>query len=553
MTPLHSLNIVDKARCRATAAFRDVGEALRGRLAGLIVGLVAFFVYANSLENAFVWDDDIVIVANSALRENILSLFSGIDAGRENDLTPYYRPLTFLTFFIEERLHGLVPFPMHLLNVLLHAANAFLVYRLAKSLINGTHAALLAGLLFAVHPINAESVDFISGGRNTLLACFFVLSGYLLHRRSVKQQNYRGAVAGSLCLLAALFSKETSLGILPFIVALEFSNLRTEDSKARRRSYGRLLPYALCTLFYFVLRAQALSDAGVRIDILSGLGTRLLNNLYIIPRYFLTILSPPAQSIRYYVPEDLHLLALPLITAWLWMIGIFSWLLRRGRTQATVFGLLWLAMFYLPVSGIIPIPSAPFADRYLYLAAIGVWIIIADQVYRLLSFTEWGRRQGLAAAGLVLLVLGTFTVLRNPDWKNDVALFSRFVRQYPDKAFGHHNLGCAYLDDVGDLDAAEREFNTALALDPYFPRLRTQMGYIRLLKGDYKGALVHYDAAVMINPFDSEALLNRAIALDNLGRNEDAVANYKRFLSSPGNELPLARPQAEARLRALTR
>jgi protein O-mannosyl-transferase len=116
----------------------------------LLVVFAAFALYANSLGNGFVWDDDIVIIANSTQRNSALALFRGIDAGRDTDLTPYYRPLTLLTFLIEDRLHGLNPFLMHFLNVLLHAANAFLVYRLARSLLNDNYAALLAGMLFAV-------------------------------------------------------------------------------------------------------------------------------------------------------------------------------------------------------------------------------------------------------------------------------------------------------------------------------------------------------------------------------------------------------------------
>ena len=527
-------------------------ENKMNQFGGLFIAVVALLVYANSLGNGFVWDDDVVIVGNSALRGTAVSLFSDIDSGREMELTPYYRPITLLTFLIEERLHGLAPFPMHLLNVLLHAINTFLVFRLARSLIKDNYAALVAGLLFAVHPINTESVDFISGGRNTLLACLLVLSAYALHRRSIFKQSYAGAVVGSLFFLAALFSKETAVGILPFILLLEFSSARAGALEARFRSYGRLLPYAVCILSYFILRGRALSEAGVQSAIFPGLGTRLLDNLYIIPRYFLTIIWPPSLSPRYFIPDDINLLALPLALAWLLIIGAAGWLFTRGRSPASVFGILWFIVFFFPVSGIIPFPSAPLADRYLYLPAIGLWLVIADKVAPVLRTDAGRRRNGLIVISLILLSLATLTAVRNLDWNNGVTLFSPLVKQYPDKAFGHHNLGCAYLDQIGDLNAAEREFNKTAALDPYFPRLRTQMGYLHLLRGDYEGAIRQYDEAIAQNPFDAEALLNRAIALDKLGRYEDAVANYKRFLATPSNELPHALPQAEERVRALS-
>lgn len=521
-------------------------------LLGLLIAVTALLIYANSLRNGFVWDDNVVIIANPASKGDALSLFRGIDTARSSELTPYYRPLTMLTFLIENRLHGLNPLPMHFINILLHAANAFLVYCLARSVIKDGYASLLAGLLFVVHPISTEAVNFLSGGRNTLLACFFALVAFLLHRRSIIKENISLAVAGAFFFLAGLFSKETGLMIIPFIAVQEIPSLRN-FSRSGYRAVVRLAPYVICTAIYMLLRRSALDAAGVRIDILTGLGSRLLDNLYIIPRYILTITWPFSASPRYYLPEDLHVQALPLIGAWLGIAVVLGWLLTRGRSRASVFGLSWLVVFWLPASGIVPIPSAPMADRYFYIPAIGLWIIVADQLSRLFRSAGEVSRYVTVAAVIVLLVLMMMTIARNPDWKNDVALFSLYVKQNPDQAFGHHNLGCAYLDTMGDLDAAEREFEKALSLDPQFPRLRTQMGYIQLLRGDFRSAVRHYNEAIVQNPFDAEAHLNLGMALERLGMHDEAIDEYRRFLAVPGNELPESRSYARERIQNLSR
>ncbi|MBI5847145.1 MAG: tetratricopeptide repeat protein [Nitrospirae bacterium] len=526
-------------------------ENKRSTVYSLLLVFAIFAVYANSLGNGLVWDDKVVIVRPPILQDEPLSLFARIDSGRDVELTPYYRPMTQLSFLLEDRVHGLNPLLMHLFNIMLHAANAFLVYRLARSLIRDEHASFLAGLLFAVHPISTEAVDFLAGGRNTLLACFFSLTAYLLHRRSIFSDTISLAAAGAVFFLAGLFSKETGLMILPFIALQEISFLRG-FSGMTYRAVVRLVPYVFCMAMYMVLRGRSLAAAGVQLDILNGLGARLLDNLYIIPRYLLTIIWPVSLSPKYVIPDDIHLLALPLIAAWLGIAGVIGWQLTRGRRRATLFGLSWLVVFWLPVSGIFPIPSAPMADRYFYVSAIGLWIIVADQLARLFSSVPEARRYGIAAAALVLLVLTAMTVARNQDWKNDISLFSRYVAQNPDQAFGHHNLGCAYLDDEGDLDAAEREFKMALALDPNFPRLRTQMGYIQLLRGDFAGAVRHYNEAIEQNPFDAEAYLNRATALDKLGKYEDAAADYRRYLAIPGNELAGARTMVREKVKGLS-
>ncbi len=532
---------------------RNFRDGKSGLLIGLVVVAVACLVYANSLGNGFVWDDDVVIVANPALKGSALSLFSGIDVARSTEPTPYYRPLTLLTFLVEERLHGLTPYLVRLANVFLHAANAFLVYRLARRFFKDNYASLLAGLLFAVHPLNSEGVDFNAGGRNTMLACLFILAAYLCHERSARQGKAPGALAGAALFFSGLFAKETTIALLPFIGFIEIPALRKAVPAGRTRAALRLIPYAVGTVIYLILRSNALTGAGVRLEVLAGLGSRLLDNLDIIPRYLLTVVWPASLSPKYFIPDDLHLLALPLTAAWLCILGLLAWLLTRGRSPATHFGLAWLTAFWLPVSGIFPIPSAPLADRYLYIPAIGLWLVIADQATRFQPIREAVRKSIMVIAAVVLVALVAVTVRRNADWRSDVSLFSRVVEQYPERAFGHHNLGCAYLDKEKNLDLAEQEFEKALALDPFFPRLRTQMGYISLQRGDYDGALRHYTDAVMINPGDAEAHLNRAIVLEKLRRYAEAVTEYRLFLATPGNDLAGSRSMAEGKVLGLTR
>ena len=385
-----------------------------------------------------------------------------------------------------------------------------------------------------------------------MLAAFFILTAYLVHEWSSRQEKTAGVCAGAALFFAGLLSKETPLAILPFIAALEFTTLSGADPVRRRSAAVRLMPYAVCLAFYLVLRSNALSNAGVRMEILPGLGTRLLENLYIIPRYLLTVICPTTLSSKYFVPDDLHLLALPLFVAWLCIIGSLIWLLTRGRSKATLFGLAWLTAFWLPVSGIFPIPSAPLADRYLYVPAIGLWLLVADQAVRLQPSRDAARRWSVCAAAVVLMTLAALTVRRNLDWRNDITLFTRVVEQYPERAFGHHNLGCAYMDKEKNLDLAEREFERALALDPAFPRLRTQMGFARLQRGDFEGAMRHYAEAVKLNPADAEAHLNSGIALEKLGRYEESIVEYRRFLATPGNELAGARPGAEEKVLGLS-
>lgn len=549
----------------------EKAEARRALFFGLLVAAIAFLVYANSLGNGFVMDDYTVIVSNPLLRDSPGALFNYIDSTRENETLPYYRPLTILTFLLEERLHGLAPFPMHLVNVLLHAATAFLVYLMALTVLGkDARTAFLAGVLFAVHPINTEVVDFISA-RNGLLCCLFMLIAYLVHHRSVLRKNIWGGVLAAVFLSASLFSKETALMAFPFIVALEFSSLRAGESGLRTQAVLRLLPYAAVLIFYMIVRWKVLSQFGIQTSIIPGMGAeklqsvyeipnlaaRLMLNVYLIPRYILAFVWPIALSPRYAIPSDFNPLIPALTAVWFCIVFAVGWLLTRGRSKTTIFGLAWFALFYLPVSGVAMFPSSPMADRFMYIPAIGLWIIASDQINKVLVGNPAFGTYALSAVALVTLVLGGITVRRNMDWKDEVRLMTRFVEQYPEDAYSHLGLGNAYFAERDRreryLDFAELEYTKALGLNPVLPGVYTNMGYIALARGDSEIAVHYYTRALSIYPLDKEALLNRGIAHENLGKQKEARQDFLRFLAIKGYELADARPYAEARVRALSK
>lgn len=505
----------------------------------LLLALLVFTLYANSLGNGFVWDDAVVIVANSSQVHTPVELFNGIDAGRSTELTPYYRPLTLLTFYFENKLHGLNPVLVRLVNVLLHIANTLLVFRLAQQVMPTRRGAVLVALLFAAHPIHSEVVDFNSGGRNTLLATFFILSSYLLHKMALMQQKYFLIIPASFLFVAGAFSKELALVIFPFIIVLEWKAFR-DTSGNWLSGVWRLIPYITFIILYFVMRNNALMLAGVSVDIFSELGSRLLNNFYIIPRYAASIIWPFLLSPRYFIPAQEVQFGGQLIISWA-LIAVYAWWSRCNGTRSTIlFGTAWLILFWLPTSGIFPIPSAPMADRYLYLPVLGLWIVLVDvlenYLNRLLEY-KWV----VISASLIIVALGTITVKQNMYWRSGVTLFSRLVEQYPNQAYGYHNLGCAYMEEGRNLDQAQKEFEKAMALDPTFPRLQTQLGYIHLQHEDYVGALTFYQEAIRQNPYDGEAHLNSGIALEKLMKYQEALAEFQLFLESPGTEFPEAR------------
>jgi protein O-mannosyl-transferase len=531
--------------------------------------IVTIIVYANTLLNGFVTDDPGVILHNPVMQQAPLSLFSAIDTNSDTQLLPFYRPLTYLTFLIEGRAHGFNPRYMHLINVLLHAINVMLVYRLARSLFDDQWPAIIVGFLFAVHPIQSEGVNFLSGGRNTMLACMLALMTYAVHRQCIAKRNIVYAVIGAFLLFAGACSKELALMILPFILWLEMLDVRGQNHENRRASLVRLMPYVVAVACYLLLRWLTLSKLGIQESIIPGstadkmktlydipgLKERLLNNIYILPRYLVCILWPTALSPGYAIPADFRALAPQLIAGWVCILGILVWVLNYARSRATLFGLAWIVIFWLPVSGLVYFSIIEMADRYIYLPAIGVWILIADQMTRLIHRGTSVTRYATMGMVLVTVLLGILTVRRNSDWQSDMSLFTRMVEQYPNNAYGLNHLGAAQLRSNGptDLDAAEMNLSKSLALAPTTEFVQPLLGYIRLERGDLGGAVKYLSEALRIQPNDREARINRGITYEKMGRFNEAVTDYEYYLKiSDSNDLPGSQEYALERVQALT-
>lgn len=530
--------------------------------------ITVFVVYSNSAWNGFVGDDHSVIEHNPVLRGDAVSIFSRIDTTSETQLLPYYRPITYLTFWLESRLHGLNASLMHIFNVFLHSINAVLVYILFRFFFKDGVTALFGGLLFAVHPINSETVNFLSGGRNTLLATMFSLCTYLLHGLSVDgKRGYHFAVLGSFSLLAGLFSKESALMVLPFVVFLEVEAVLKNREKVND-SLLRFFPYLLTTIVYLFMRWETLSALGIQKGIIPGMGneglkgyyvipdlaSRLMDNIYIIPKYLELLIFPYALSPRHIVPQDLNLHIMPLLIGWLFVLSIIIWLIIKFRDRITTFGLSWAFLFWLPVSGLFFFSSVNMAERFVYTPLIGIWLVIANVMsnYRVLLSNRYAK----ALLVLILITLAIFTLKRNVDWRDDLSLFTRLVQQYPENQYGHFNLAATYIGrgGAGDIEQAERELDIALSLDPELQDAYTPMGLVMLLLGRYNEAVYYYTRALEYLPIDRDARINRAIAYERLGMHKEALSDYRFYLTiQTFNNIPGSYEYAFEKVRELER
>ncbi|WP_318258653.1 glycosyltransferase family 39 protein [Geobacter anodireducens] len=521
----------------------------------LILAAVALGVYLITLANGFVWDDGYIIVENPATR----SFTSLRDILLSPDIVkPYYRPLNRASYLLDFQLFGMNPAGFHAVNMVLHALNVLLVYLLGRRLFSAGPAALVAALLFAVHPINVETVTFISA-RNNLFALFFALSCFLAFLRGRDTGGWPWHLAGALLLFLGLMCKETALMVIVpvFLYAIRpFHGTGDRESDLFRPGLS-LLPYIAAIAIYLLMRSAALEGVLGTGMAAAELPQRLVRNLYVIPRYLALFLFPAGLTIFHAVPPD-WASAPWLVPAWL-AIAAGLWLLLRRGGPAARFGLLWLGVNFLPVANIVPIPSYPMAERFMYLPAAG-FCLVAGAVLGGPLFDRWGARAaavrpvggpgGLGCGGKHHGSPGP----GDPRAEPRLARRRQPVRQRgqdrPPFCRGVFQSGLG-PDRTGGHGRRPRGMGARRRDRPAPLRRPGPVGDLAARQGDLAGATARYLAAVEANPANVMARYNLGRIYEIQGKPTRAAEQYELFLRYVPVEYGEYVPEVQARLAKL--
>jgi protein O-mannosyl-transferase len=415
----------------------------------IVTALVAVLVYANAVANGFVLDDRGIILQNPLVQEPWTSWRAFV--------SPYwppevgggqYRPLGILSFALDRALAGDSAAWYHLVNVGWHAAATVLLTVLGLQL-GGVAVGVVAGLLFAVHPVHVEAVAN-TVGRLELMAATFGLATLLLHRR-------RSAWAG-LTFAAALLSKESAI-VVPMLALL----VDRIPGAAPRRWQPLGVGYAAVVVTWGAMMAYALRDSSLSTTtaVFVGLSpmARLLTVLSIVPHYA-RLLLVPAQLSADYEPGVLAAATTvtPMVVVGLLVVVLVALALRLTwrRVPLLAVALAWSAIALAPVSNVLVVTGVALAERTLYLASAGVTIGIAWLVTRAAVSTPlvWG------LAGLLLVAGALRTWTRTPVWRDSRTLALQLVEDHPESYRGHW-VAARVLRAAGDLPAAAREYAVA--------------------------------------------------------------------------------------------
>lgn len=425
----------------------------------LIISLVSFI---PSLAAVFQFDDYNVIVHFPPVH-SWQALFEHLGGG--------VRPLLKASYTLSWTM-GLGALGFELFNIAVHALNAVLLYKLGRVLCARwfgpssplQSAALAAALLFALHPVQVEAVTYISGRSASLMASFYL--GALL----VYLRGGHWALSATLFALAVA-TKETALTLPAALLLCELcSRERAAWRQIVQRQWAHWTLLLLALVFVLVNdRYFALVSFGfTRRTIAENLLTQAGGISYLVSR----LLGLQAAGID---P------ALPVLTGWnatlVSQMTILTVLLVLGMASLRArpwiaFGILWFFLQLAPTNSIVPRLDVA-NDRQLYLAGWGLFLALSVQV----ALLRLPRRLVAAAAGALLAALASSSMLRQLDYRSEIALWEADVRQAPWNARARNNLGYAY-QQAGRLDAARREYEKALLFDAGHDKARFNLHFL---------------------------------------------------------------------------
>jgi tetratricopeptide (TPR) repeat protein len=505
-------------------------------LAGLLVTAM-LAAHGGALGGSFHYDDLFAIVNNPAVRVwEPWRAFVQVDAVNIERGAVGYRPLTVVSFALNHRISGLDPFPYLATNLVLHALAAFFVFLVGRELLGDRRWAALAGALFALHPVNAEAVNYVVA-RSSVQSTLLALAATWLLFRGMSGAGSRVALSASLvAFVGAMLTKESAVVLV--IPVLAFISLRPGDRTNREPLTGAarwvvaayVVVGALFVAFWLWITTGGVSAP-------DPTNRPVWTYVELVGRSLALWFWPSPlgldHPLTFLTRFDGGLAALLALAA----VGILlTFVVLVRRVPVAAWGLLWA------LAGLAPLAPLPwlttlglFQEHRLSFSAAGLSWLTAAVVREGWRATAWCRaeraiRSIVTGAGVVLAVWAVSTDrARSAVWHDDRRLWSEVVERSPDNLVARINLGAAYMENA-QYDRAEAEYRAIIALVPAYPRAYYNLGLLALRRGRTDEAVAAFRHTVALAPRNAPAYAHLGLLALRAGDVSGAEAEYRSAL-----------------------
>lgn len=508
-------------------------------MAAVIPALIALCVYLPALGYDFVnWDDQQYVYDNSYIRSLDLKFFRwAFTAFLANN----WHPLTLVSYALDYSVWGLNAMGYHLVNIIFHSIDTFLVAIVAVRLASygenepGTgplFTGLLSALLFGLHPLHVESVAWISERKDVLSTFFFLLSvlSYLKYAASSSKSKYAAAL---FFFILALMSKPMAVSLPAVLLILDFYPLK----RLSVRAVLEKTPFFILSAFSALITMKAQAGVAVTAEFLP-LKLRIASAIRAVTFYIYKMFVPLDLVPFYPYPDNINITGPGYLASYMLVMAATLLCFFTVRKQKA-FLAVWL--YYLitlfPVIGVIQVGAQAAADRYTYLPSIGPFILAGYAGGFVLE--RYAKKTAIIAAGVIAftvsVALAGLTLRQERIWKDSVTLWSHEIDYYPIfLAYVNRALG---YQRQGDFDLAIKDYSKVIdARNRDLSDIYLKRGFAYQSTGDLDLAIRDYTEYILLNPGDVTGYYYRADAYKSRGNFLFAVRDYEKALViSPDN------------------
>ena len=506
----------------------------------LFIATAVTFILYNPTRNAEFtnWDDVDYITQNADLISlNWRNLLL-------EDYQSNYHPLTMLSFGLEYSVAKLNPGLYHLDNILIHIINIVLVFWFIMLLTGNPESGFICSMLFAIHPLNVESVAWVSERKNVLYTLFFLSSliAYLKYLKDEKMKFYYFSLG---LFLLSLFAKGMAVSLSLTILAIDFLHSRSLFSK---KVIFEKIPFFLLSLLFglaaIFLQPVHLSEVDLMKDdpYSNPFYEKLLFGLFNTGDYLMKAFMPYKLAAFYHYPLKtdgvlpFQYYLVPLIVLLASVFFVLKLLrIKIYEQRLFLFAMLFFLLNIVFVLQILPVGGAIMADRYMYVPGLGIFMFISfAYVYIQKNHIKFANLF-LIAFVFYCSALAFISFNRSKIWQSSLTLWSDQIEKYKNQPFGYHNRGSARMQ-LKDLSKSRKDFNKAIELDSSYYKAYYSNGLLDYSTGKYNSALWNFNKAISINKNYDVVYKVRAALKLTLADAEGALSDYSFFIKlNPDN------------------
>lgn len=507
---------------------------------GCFLVLLVGIVFGQTLWHGFInYDDDLYVYQNPDVTGGLVlhKIFGAFTHATGPD---EWYPLTEISHMLDWQLYGANAGGHHLTNVLLHAANSILLFLLLRKMTGALWPSAFVAAVFAVHPLRVESVAWVAERKDVLSGFFFLLTLWMwvryvqkrppIEAKSImaydpRQWTWDYYLALGFFILG-LMSKASIMTLPAVLLLLDCWPL------SRPRFWPALIlekaPFLLVGAVAGAITVLTQKDVVQSVHDLT-VPWRIGNALLAYADYLWHMVFPVGLALLYPAPDS-HLSPLQVgAAAGLLIVISAGVVMGRKKYPFLLMGWLWFLIMLLPMIDMQQAGDQTRADRYTYLAQIGLYILITWGMTGIWRSWKLSQQVLQFAAGIILVALAVDACALTASWKDSITIWTRTLAQTPQSGVAHCNLGIA-LAGQGDWDDAVTNFEQALQMNPNDARVLDNLGKVLIAQKKPDDAIQYFNRALQLDPNDAKAINNSGVALGVEGKTDEAIQHYQHAL-----------------------